>query len=366
MVRYLTLLFIFAALGLLTLITTNAVLDPFRIYHDPVVPMAYSHIERYRVPGLINESLYRNKDTDTVLIGTSMSDNTDPEILAREMKKDKVLKLVLSGGLPPEHRLVMDYALSSGQVKTALWELHAPYFAQEEYSLNDKEALVFSPWKYFPTYLYDRLYLNDFSYLLSSDSFKNFKKLRKDLRKGKDNLQGWAINDGGTQNAFDAWNAPANKAEIKKQILNRGQPEECLPVHYPAVEMIIDYATRHAEVDFQFFIPPVHFSARAVQDRCAFENTLAGHRHLASRIFALDNARVFAYGDREDIVLPFSNYKDNGHYMPEINTRFMTALARGQGEITPDNIDRYFDRVRDIYETGMARSDIDMPVSVKE
>ena len=141
MLRYLRFLAVFIIAGLILLMGVNAYFDPFRIYHDPVTPVAYSHIERYRVPGLINESLYRNKDADTLLIGTSMSDNTDVADLAKKLDKDKVLKLILSGGLPEEHMLVMDYAFGSQQVKTVYWEAHSPYYAKDRHIINDKAGM---------------------------------------------------------------------------------------------------------------------------------------------------------------------------------------------------------------------------------
>lgn len=361
MIRYLRFLSGFIVLGLLVLMGLNVYLDPFRIYHAPVTPVAYSHIDRYRVAGLINESLYRNKDTDTVLIGTSMSDNTDVDDLAKKLGTDKILKLILSGGLPEEHILIVNHALRSQQVKTVYWELHS-YFSSDKNFINDKDMLTIAPWRYFPSYLYDRSYLNDFPYLLSQDSFQNFKKIKEELHKGQDNMQGWAFKDKGTQKAYNAWSSNDNKNTIKENILKRDQSGECIKApEFPSVNIMADFITKYPDVEFLLFIPPVHFSSFATQGKCSFENALDAQRQMADRIFKQKNAKLYAYGDREDIVLPFSNYKDQGHYMPAINTRFMTDMAKGKGQITPENIDRYFARMRDIYETGMARSDIDKP-----
>jgi hypothetical protein len=363
MKRYLILLFVFVALGLTSIVGINAVLDPFRIYHDPVMEMPYGRTERYRIAGLINEGLYRNKDADTVLIGTSMSDNTDVFDLAKKLKTPRVLKLIFSGGLPAEHILVLDYALASQQVKKVIWERHSPYFYQEMIPVNDEAILAKEAWKFFPDYLYDRIWFNDVAYLLSADTAKSFLKTQKDLRKGRDNLLGWEINDAaGIDEEYKRWNAPENKKSVKDAILARDTKRDCAATVDPeSLAAVASFVGAHAEVDFVFMIPPLHFSNLATMSYCDAKKIIDSQKKYAEQLLKMDNVSLYAFADREDIVLPFANYKDSGHYMTPINDRLSGYIAMGQGRLTADNMDRYFAALWRIYETGMARSDIENP-----
>ena len=361
MKRYLILVFVFVSLGLASIIGINATLDPFRIYHDPVMEMPYGRIERYRIAGVINEGLYRNKDADTVLIGTSMSDNTDVFDLAKKLKTPRVLKLIFSGGLPAEHILVLDYALASQQVKTVLWEMHSPYFYQDMIPVNDDTVLAKEGWKFFPDYLYDRVWFNDVAYLLSTDTVKSFLKTQKDLRKGRDNMLGWATNDApGIEKEYAAWNGAANKKAVKDAILARDMKRDCAAIAAPeSLAAVESFVKAHADVDFVFMIPPLHFSNLATMSYCDAAKVINAQRKYAEHLLKFDNVSLYAFADREDIVLPFANYKDSGHYMPPINDKLSGYIANGQGRLTAANMDRYFASLWRIYETGMARSDIE-------
>lgn len=363
MKRYIILLFAFIVVGLSSIMGINATLDPFRIYHDPVLEMPYGRIERYRIAGLINEGLYRNKDVDTLLIGTSMTDNTDVFDLAKKLKTPRVLKLIFSGGLPSEHILVLDYALASKEVKTVLWELHIPYFSPQMIPVNDANILAKEGWKFFPAYLYDRVWFNDFTYLLSLDTVKSFLKTQKDLRKGRDNLSGWEINDAaGIEKEYLAWNSAANKASIKQTILARDMNRNCGVTEPPqSLAAVEAFVQAHKDVNFVFMIPPLHFSDLAIKPYCEAKRTIDSQRIYAEHLLKLGNASLYAYADREDIVLSFANYKDSGHYMTPINDRLSGYIATGQGRMTVTNMDRYFASLWRIYETGMVRSDIEKP-----
>lgn len=101
------------------------VLDPLQYYrkstwYSPV----FTSEQRYQNPGLV-----RNYSYDTIILGTSMTENFLPSVVG-EALGGQAIKLSMRGSTADEQYKIASLALETGKVKKVLWGLD--YFALKD------------------------------------------------------------------------------------------------------------------------------------------------------------------------------------------------------------------------------------------
>ncbi|MEE8575133.1 MAG: hypothetical protein V3T30_06950, partial [Thermodesulfobacteriota bacterium] len=138
----------------------NYLVDPFQIYHTPFFrETTFLDNQRYQNPGLINSYLDSSKGYDSIIIGSSMTENFIPSEIQKTMGWGKVLKLSIAGGSNKARKLMVLKALQTGKVKNVIWEVFWRYGAPERDEFNREYR--------FPKYLYNETLLDDYKYLLN-------------------------------------------------------------------------------------------------------------------------------------------------------------------------------------------------------
>ena len=95
-------LFLFCLIFLLSTLL-NYFVDPYQIYHKN--KFGFLPNERYQVAGLIENYLADDKQKlDSIIIGTSMSQNFIPQDVTDNLQFEGTLKLTISGSSPAEDR----------------------------------------------------------------------------------------------------------------------------------------------------------------------------------------------------------------------------------------------------------------------
>ena len=137
--------------------------DPYHIYHKGFIkPVLFSTSERYQNAGLINSYLDGH---DAIIIGSSLSQNFDAEQVSRALGWKNTMRLTVNAStdeMPQEHLQVLDKALSTGQIRHVLWEIHPQY-------LWVKPEALYTVSENFPAYLYNRNLLDDYRYVFNED-----------------------------------------------------------------------------------------------------------------------------------------------------------------------------------------------------
>ncbi len=136
--------------GIGGIIAAVALVDPFEVYHKATVfiPPITNGTQNYS-----NAGIAKNYEYDSVVIGSSMTENFTPSQLDR-LFGGQFVKLPINGGSPFNHKQMMDLAFSSHDVRRVLYGM-------------DIEALTYfytSPKCEMPDYLYDNNLFNDVSY----------------------------------------------------------------------------------------------------------------------------------------------------------------------------------------------------------
>ena len=115
MVARFTMFAILLAIGVALL---TSIIDPLQFYHKATwYSPVFSTEQRYQNPGLA-----RNYDYDTIIIGTSMTENFIPAEVDKALG-GKTLKLSIRGSTADEHFKIASLALQTGKVKKVLWGL---------------------------------------------------------------------------------------------------------------------------------------------------------------------------------------------------------------------------------------------------
>ena len=172
-----------AALAAIAIIVI--VIDPYLHYHKPLGFISY----RYNNERYLNDGIARQYDYETIIIGTSMTQNFKPSEW-ESLTGQKTIKLPFPGGDFMEMREQMERAFEyNDEIKTIIWGI-------------DYDALVrpydFHSYENHPTYLYDNNPFNDVKYILNKGII--YQGVMADLER---TVSGTASD---TLDTYSAWN----------------------------------------------------------------------------------------------------------------------------------------------------------------
>lgn len=309
------------------------ILDPFQIFHsswfakDRYVPK----YERFQNAGLIRRMLERDDCCDTVIIGTSHSQNFLPSYVDKHFNGHGTLQLSLPGPLTTEQAIMHRKASESGEVKRVIWDIHDPLAEDKVRQPNDPKILQASPGKFFPLYLYDDNDLNDYLLLASAEMPARF---IDQMMRGRpyENYQSWY------RTAQKFFGRGKELGQANTAFINKILPE-ARDHSFPNIdEVLLPAIASHPEQKFFIFFPPYskHFYAAMTQDK--FSRLMAMRMKLAQDIEKYPNAKLFAFDDWAD-TRDLDNYKDqDGHYSEEMSKKIIDSMAAGKGRLRASGV----------------------------
>lgn len=292
----------------------------------------YEYADMYSNPGIA-----RNYTYDTVLVGTSMIQNTDVQECNEVFGCDMV-RLPYSGGTCYNMKTILDICFESGNdIRTVYWEL-------DEFQLFSAHDAPRYP---LPDYLYREDHWQDLSYLLNLDIFYHYT-----LNNVLGTLRGEhqpAVREGETftgdfskAGALASYKRPERSAE---QVLPTAYQEKVeLNLEYNIIPLLEE----NPETEFVFFVVPfsILYWDNEVQ-RGTLDATLYGMEYAVERLLEYDNVRIHFYHDQWEIATNLDNYKDYSHYGKWINSWTTWAIAAGEGRLTKDNYEKVLDEMRE-------------------
>jgi len=321
--------------------------DPLQHYRKAWYPPVYSGEERFQ-----NAGLARNYRYDTIILGTSMTENFSPSA-AGEALGGNVMKLPLRGSVISEQHETAKLALSTGQVKRVLWGLD--YFAlRTESDTGEGE---------FPGYLYDDRLWNDYPYWFSITPYAELAKgAAKKLtgRRGADletldNWDHWV--------KFDKRLVMADYKEAQQKEAHFGLNEDPLAdVQRSFDTYALALVKAYPQVQFDFYYPPYSLLRHAVwrqTNPVRYDNQLTMRRWMFERLDAEPNAAVFDFQAESRWTFDLDQYKDLSHHRGSINTEIAEAVGRRDAayRLTPDNIDAQNERLDRQVRSFVVRAD---------
>ncbi|WP_213643568.1 copper amine oxidase N-terminal domain-containing protein [Paenibacillus lautus] len=312
------------------------VLDPFQFYRKATwyAPIFTSE-QRYQNPGLA-----RNYPYDTIILGTSMTENFLPSEVGKAMG-GQVLKLSMRGSTADEQYKIASLALQTGKVKTVLWGLD--YFALK----NPDEGAD----DYFPEYLYDDIWWNDYKYWFNYSAYENFARgIVKTLMGGTpqniENLYNWhnEVSYGNDQvmNAYDR----ARNTEYYFSV--NEEPIEQVQHHFNTY--VLSLVEAYPDVEFIVYYPPYSILRQKLwQDTnpARYSNQLEMKTWMFQQLNRHGNTQVYDFQAEADWTYDFSQFKDLSHHSQDINSRITQAvsLQDARYKMTPENAATFMERL---------------------
>jgi len=319
--------------------------DPFQIYHKPFVSgMTLQDNQRYQNAGLINSYLADPAEGyDSVIIGTSMSQNFTGEMVAKKLKWKKPLRLLMPGAVAEEQLAVLRDAIHTGRVKHVLLELH-PFLYQDTY--RQKKQMAQDHSLYFPEFLYNNNLLDDTAYLFNVDVLKISWRIvmhQEPLKPLTPETIGYWANNENVNSDHAAFNSPENIAALQAQTAGfsvHARPEsEIQSLDYPVISealmpILKQYCDTKMEIDL--FVPPWPRYRYQKSEKVALRSAYM-MRRILEESSQCQNISLYDF-DLLDFAGDMNNYKDEQHYLPAINEEILERISRQENKLTLENI----------------------------
>lgn len=310
------------------------IIDPFFQYH--VKDHQYMLNTKYVSPGLI-----KNYDYDSIMIGSSMTQNFDMEDFAEQM--DCKPLLIGSGGINLQE-MVEYIELAQSQGKASDYYICADLylFAQENDSTNIQ-------------YLFEDSALSTIKYVLSFEAWFRFMPVDVALTTAKklgitlpttfekkmsiSSYQYWGDEEiYGEDIVIERYkNGRYSISDVDTENLYQRMVEQ--------IDLLFENLDSSNE-NIYFFFPP--YSALywcEVQDKGYFEQYLMAKEYFVQKAMA-DGCIVYDF-QSEELIQDLNNYKDYTHYSPQINSWMTKCFSEGKNIVTEDNILEYHARLRE-------------------
>ncbi|GFN30233.1 copper amine oxidase N-terminal domain-containing protein [Paenibacillus xylaniclasticus] len=321
-------------------------IDPLQHYHKSWYPPIYSNEERFQ-----NAGLARNYSYDTIIIGTSMTENFRPSEVGKALG-GKAMKLPLRGSIISEQYQTAKLALSTGQVKRVLWGLD--YFALRTKSDTGEGG--------FPGYLYDDKLWNDYPYWFSITPYAELAKgAFKKLIGQQTELE--------TLDSWDSWTRFGKELVVAdyKEALQKeayfGLNEDPLADVQDAFDTyVMPLVVAYPEVQFDFYYPPYSVLRHVVWKQTnpvRYENQMTMRQWMLERLSDRPNADVYDFQAESSWTFDLNQYKDLSHHRGSINTAIAEAVGGRNPayRLTSDNIDEHNRRLEQQVRTFVIRPD---------
>ena len=318
----LTLALLICALSLIVVLVV--LVDPFEVYHKATafIPPIESGTQSYS-----NAGIAKSYDYDSVIIGSSMTENFRPSQLDAALG-GRFVKLCINGGTPFNHRQMMEMAFAHREIQTIFYGL-------------DIDALSFfyrTPKAEMPTFLYDNDLFNDVQYWFNQSVLAKYipkclRTLGKTNPDQRDTMYSWGADFAYGADAVlaGAFISTEEVAQVPLQAHPVLSQQSRLNIEYN----FIPFIEAHPDTQFIFFFPPYSLMQWYDFYACGQLNYHLMQKQAAcERLLAYDNVKIYDFQAKLEWILDLDHYVDYEHYGPHINEQIVSLIAQDQYRVT--------------------------------
>lgn len=319
--------------------TSMYLIDPLLQYgtEKDIFPY-WTSTEIYSNPGIA-----KNYEYDSVLVGSSMVQNTDIHE-CNELFDCTMIKSTYSGGNSYNFKTILDVCFKSNpNIKSVYWALD-PYALTTDYK---------TPRYPLPEYLYDFDRTNDISYLLNLDVFY-FYTIKNAINSFVGNEKK-AMYSGvmvGTEADYSKANILSSFDWSMKQLESKGEKYWETNMLQNLEHNILPLIKENPDTTFYFFTVPYSIGYWYREKMQGYLDThFYNMETVISEILKYDNVVVYFYQDDKNIITDLDNYKDYSHFSPKINSYLTQQMASGNNILTLDNYAEVLDNFYEYLST---------------
>ncbi len=328
----------------------NFAVDPLQILRRAAYSPIYTENQRHQNAGLI-----RTHDYDTIIVGTSHTENLSPRLVEAELG-GRAIKLAVEGSRAVEQAALVQAAIDTGQVKRVIWGLDHLAFRDSPLSPWGDDAL--------PRHLYQPGFETIGGYLLSLDTLR----LSRDALLGRGHRDLETLNRWAETSQFGPVQVEASWQRIRRWVarekaLPGNDFGRTAPVTRRKVERFIGPLVReNPSVQFDLFFAPysiVAYVADHLVSDHEFEERLAFKRGVVDAFGVAPNVAIHDFQTERVITHDLSRYKDLHHFDAGISNGIVRAIAAEIGRVDPSTYERRLDAHSDQVDQFIDRSCLD-------
>ena len=322
---------------LMSFATVMYTLDPLLQYGAESEPLTYyRYSEGYSNPGIAEHYNY-----DTVLVGTSMVENTNIDEFD-ELMQCKAVRLPYSGGTALNMKKILEICFSSkNQIKTVYWGLDE----HQLFSNPDETRYTL------PEYLYRRDVKEDVRYLLNLDIFAHY-ALHDIVKTIKGYIQPAARRGETFTGIYDketVLNEYVRPKSSKMQIEKTDAMDKTVLNLSKNIKPLVE---THPDTNFVFFFVPysILYWDAEVQSG-TFEATMNALEYAISDLLTYKNVKIYFFHNEKQIITDLNNYKDYSHYGNWINSYMTKEMSVDRNRLTIHNYQQQIEDLRQFINT---------------
>lgn len=333
--RWLKTSFISVVLMIFIIGLFNYIIDPFHQYRvKTFYPIAYTaKLQRY-----INPGFAKNYDYDTVILGSSTSENFIISDVKEILDFKKPIKLCISGTSAYEESLTLQTALKHQEVRQVLYGLDSFLFWGKPKRTRHGEQT-------FPFYLYDDNLLNDYKYIFSIDtSIKSFKSIitplynKNDIEYNYNRMYEWQTSipkqHFSTKHLMKVW-------EKRDESDLAYQPNNSFPYYKKSFDTnFLTIFKKYPKTNFILYFPPYSVLAyKYEQEKKVFQERLKFKKYIFEATQDLKNVQIYDFQIAKEVTHNLNNYHDLDHYHQKINKWILEQIKDNNFRVNQENID---------------------------
>lgn len=305
------------------------IVDPFFQYHKPFIDIEFTN-EIYQNAGIV-----KNFDYNTIITGSSMTENFKISWFENANKAEKLIKVPYSGGYSKNYDKIFEIAFETHNIKKVYLGLDNFYVFRTEPTETRTDL---------PEYLYDKNIFNDVQYLLNKDVLiENTMPNIKNYFQGKNVNEDLAYNWNedftfGKEEMLSNYNRPLKTQEL---------PDNYYMINYKEnLKNITKYIEEYPNTEFIIFFPPYSIIDWDTKQG-NLEARIVVTKEVMKDLLEYKNVQLYYFQNIEEIITNLDNYKDYSHYNEEINYYMFESMCKtGKHKITKEN---YLSEIEKMY-----------------
>lgn len=319
--------------------------DPLQLFHKPI----FRETTFFGDIRLAARGIIRYYDFDSVILGTSMLENTSAKE-AGEKLGGKWVNLSLYGSAYNERAVILEYLFGYKKPQKIIYSL-------ESFTIDTiKDSSRFD-------YLYDGNPLDDFKIYLN-DKFMScaleWKKSANCIgRRDLEELLKWSNHEdlkilfGG----FEKWLKYGKKETIAMLKNIKDTPFVVKKDNFDLEKQrsyiqtyVLDFVAENPQTQFYFIVPTYSRLSYRIGsgdfDNKTFYNRALNHKWFVQELEKYPNAKIYGF-DTLDYADDIANYRDFTHYNVDMNSLHLDSIKQGKHILDSNNIDSYLKAMED-------------------
>jgi len=326
--------FIFLVFTFLALISGfNFIVDPLQQYTKQKLLKPV-----YLNPRYLNAGISKSHKYDSVVLGTSMSENFLLDDVSSVLGFKAPVKLTISGASAHDMNKVLKTAYKYKEIENVLCDIHFYSYTGDVGGFSKGVGSL-------PDYLYDDKALNDYKYLMNIDTLKlSLRTLRynifdrKNIVLDKNRMYQWQHifeNSFGLKNLLKDWGNRPKDLDIKS--IQTSRSPENLQANFNLD--ILPLIKKHPETNFYLYYPPYSiFEYKQFRNRSWLKNVLMFKEYIFETVSKYPNVKIYDFQTAKEITHNLNKYKDLSHYHQNINHWILQQIKNDRYRVTNKNI----------------------------